>query len=134
MRYIKSSEHFSLAELRCKCGRDDCEAKGMNSDFMNNLEILREQYGKGMVINSAERCVKHPIEAKKISTGKSSGGAHTKGCAVDVSVQNSADRYQLLKLAFALGFDGIAVEGLFLHLDKYADLAARVGQPMTWVY
>ena len=134
MEYVKSSEHFSEQELQCKCGSDDCQAKGMNSDFVADLEELRTQYGKGMVINSAERCVKHPIEAKKIVSGKSPGGAHTKGCAVDVAVSNSADRYQLLKLAFTFEFDGIALENKFIHLDKYAELAARAGRPMTWVY
>lgn len=134
MEYVTSSEHFSENELRCKCGRYDCQGRGMNGDFMDDLEILRVQYAKGMVINSAERCVKHPIEAEKIANGKSTGGAHTKGCAVDVSVSSSADRYQLLKLAFALGFEGIALENKFVHIDKYANLDVRGGQPMTWVY
>ena len=133
MKYVKSSEHFSKNELACKCKKTDCEAKGMNSDFIEALEKLRVQYNKGMIINSAERCVKHCIEAKKIAKGKSPG-AHTKGCAVDISVTNSVDRHQLLELVYKLEFEGIGIGGTFIHIDKFAELEARKEESMTWVY
>ena len=132
--YLQASEHFSKNELQCKCGHPNCKGRGMNADFMNDLETLRVQYGKGMIINSAERCVKHCIEAKKIKKGRLPG-AHAKGAAVDVRVTDSGDRYRILQLALALGFEGIAVGKNFLHLDKYANLDGRGENPCrTWVY
>ena len=130
---VRRTTHFSQNELQCRCGTDRCEDQGMNADFMEVLEQLRELHGQGMIVKSAMRCVHHCIEAKKIAAG-GQGGAHTKGCAVDISVKNSADRYQILKHAFALKFDGIGVNAKFIHLDKFANLEKRAGKPRTWTY
>ena len=134
MAFVRSSEHFSESELACKCGQPDCQDEGMNEDFMADLETLRIDLDQGMIINSAMRCVKHPIEAKKIATGKSPGGAHTKGCAVDIKPRNGHQQYEILWLAFELGFEGIAIETRFIHIDKYAALDARQGLTMSWAY
>jgi uncharacterized protein YcbK (DUF882 family) len=81
-----------------------------------------------MRITSGFRCAQHPIEAKKIKPG-----AHSSGCACDVGVEGQ-DAYQLLKLAFELGFTGIGVQqkgsSRFIHLDTLE----QPPRPNVWSY
>jgi len=95
---------------------------------MLRLQTLRSVYGKPMRVTSGYRCPEHPVEMKKTQPG-----AHTSGCAVDISVDR-ADAHQLLKLAFAAGFTGIGVQqkgsGRFIHLDTL-DSPFR---PAVWSY
>jgi zinc D-Ala-D-Ala carboxypeptidase len=117
--------NFTAGELKCQ----HCGAEGIKPELMDKLQELRTRYGKPMKITSGYRCPQHPIEAKKTSPG-----AHALGLAADVGVEG-AEAYQVMKLAFELGFTGIGVQqkgtGRFIHLD------VRNGQlptPATWSY
>jgi len=117
-------QNFSADEFNCShCGKNE-----MKADFMLRLQTLRSVYGKPMRVTSGYRCSEHPAEVKKTQPG-----AHTSGCAVDISVDR-ADAHQLLKLAFAAGFTGIGVQqkgsGRFIHLDTL-DSTLR---PTVWSY
>ena len=106
-----SYQNFSAKEFDCThCGKNE-----MQPDFLQKLQILRSVYGKSMRITSGYRCPEHPIEAKKAQPG-----AHTSGCAADISIDR-AEAHQFLKLAFAAGFTGVGVQqkgsGRFIHLD-----------------
>lgn len=113
---------FSRAEMACK-HTGKCE---MDHAFMVRLELLRERFGKPMIVRSGYRDPSHPEEAKKAEPG-----THARGIAVDIAVRG-ADAVRLLELALSLGFRGIGVqqkgEGVrFLHLDT------RV-EPALWSY
>lgn len=105
-------KYFSEAEFRCKCG---CGSTKMDQAFVDRLNALREAFGKPLRVSSGYRCPKHPIEAKKASTGM-----HTTGKAVDFAVERG-DAVNLLAIALRMGFNGIGVQqkgtGRFIHLD-----------------
>ena len=107
---MNKSEHFSTKELTCKCGCNTCE---MNERFMEQLEALREYLGFPLVLNSAYRCIKHPVEAVK-----EKGGFHTLGRAVDIKCSDSTTRYKIISAAPRFGFRGIGVSDKFIHLDN----------------
>lgn len=123
-----TSPYFTQDEMRCQCG---CEQDGMNAEFMEKLTSLRADWGQPMVVNSAYRCPRHPIEVKKAKPG-----AHASGRAVDIAVQGE-DAYKFLCAALGHGFTGIGVNqkgnARFIHLD---DLTRDEGwpRPHVWSY
>lgn len=123
-----TSPYFTQDEMRCQCG---CEQDGMNAEFMEKLTSLRADWGQPMVVNSAYRCPRHPIEVKKAKPG-----AHASGRAVDIAVQGE-DAYKFLCAALGHGFTGIGVNqkgnARFIHLD---DLTRDEGwpRPNVWSY
>jgi len=101
----------------------------MDTDLLDRLETLRTKWGKPLVPTSGYRT---PSEnAKKSSTGLT--GPHTTGLAVDLSM-GSADRYEFVKLAFAMGFTGIGVAKTFIHLDMIPPGHPSIPRPMIWSY
>ena len=98
----------------------------MLPDFLIELETLRVLYAKPMIITSGFRCPDHPDEKDKANPG-----AHAQGRAVDVQVTSSADRYELKRLAYEMGFQGIGNGKTFVHLDTGHDYAHR---PAEWNY
>lgn len=127
---IWSSPYFTLEEMRCQCG---CNQDGMDADFMERLTSLRADWGKPMVVNSAYRCPKHPIEARK---KPGTVGAHTTGRAADISIAGE-DAYLMLCAALGHGFTGIGVQqkgsGRFLHLDDLTK-DEKSARPRLWSY
>lgn len=92
----------------------DCQETGENEmqpAFMERLQKLREEYGKPMRITSGYRSPNHSIEKRKTQTG-----THAQGIACDIYA-TGADKYRLVKLAFAHGFSGIGVDKNFVHID-----------------
>ena len=116
--------NFSAKEFDCShCGKNE-----MRPEFMGKLQAFRMQYGKPMRITSGYRCPEHPLEAKKPKPG-----AHASGLACDVGVDGQ-EAYEILRLAFQLGFKGIGVNqkgtGRFIHLD----MLEEPPRPNVWSY
>ena len=86
-----------------------------------------------MTITSGFRDETHPIEAMKKDP---KGGAHVSGKACDILVDRK-DAFELLSLAFLIGFTGIGVNqkggSRFLHLDTIENSASRP-RPTIWSY
>ena len=105
--------NFSEAEFTCS-HTGKCE---MQASFMDKLQALRIAHGKAMTVTSGYRHETHPVEA-----AKDRPGIHTMGLAVDIAC-GGADAYNIMRLAFELGFTGIGVaqsgRNRFLHLDTY---------------
>jgi zinc D-Ala-D-Ala carboxypeptidase len=114
--------NFKASEFACQ----HCQADGIKPEFMDQLQALRNTYGKGMRITSGYRCANHPIEAKKAQPG-----AHASGLAADIAVEG-ADAHRFLQLALNAGFKGIGVQqkgsGRFIHLDLLTEY------PRLWSY
>ena len=125
-------KNFTFAEMRCK----ETGICKMDSAFMDKLQTLRTEVGFPMRITSAYRDVKHSIEAKKIADGKSKGGSHTKGCAVDIKIQG-IQAVVLLKEALNIGFKGFGISqtggNRFIHLDT-VDNSDNAPRPHIWSY
>lgn len=127
---MATSEHFSDAELRCKCG---CGQNRMDPHFLFALESLRNAYGRPMRITSGYRCPAHNAAVSPMTGGS---GPHTTGKAVDVAIDRG-DAYDLIALAKLAGITGIGVKqhgkGRFLHLDALPDAPWRP-RPTIWSY
>ncbi len=129
MSLTKDSQHFSEAELKCKCG---CIYTGMNSEFMEKLEELRTTLDHPLILSSAYRCPDH--NSKVSSTGRT--GPHTTRKAVDILCFGKV-AHRLLDIAFSLEFTGIGVKqkgghtSRFIHLDT---LDHTQGRPWVWSY
>lgn len=130
MALVKSTEHFSEAELRCRCGF--CDHAGMDATFMGKVERIRVRYAKPLKVNSAHRCPRH--NANVSSTG--ADGPHTTRHAIDFGV-SGADAKRLAAIAEEEGMTGIGYKQhgphakRFVHLD---DLPNALGQPRPWVW
>ena len=101
--------HFSEAEMTCR-GTGKCE---MDEEFMELLERIRMEYGKGT-------------------------GPHTTGRAADILVAGP-DAYALMQIAQSLGATGIGISQRgdhakrFIHIDNLgADYAGP--RPFVWSY
>jgi len=127
---------FSPELMACKQGK--CEHCGgsleIDSQFMDRLSAMREEYGKPLIEVSGYRCPKHNSHVS--STGEK--GPHTTGRAIDINIWRG-NAYELNALAPAYGFTGIGVRqsggygGRFIHLD---DLTEEDGypRPTLWSY
>jgi len=116
--------NFSEAEFACS-HTGTCE---MQEHFMDALQELRTIYAKPMPITSGYRSPEHPIEARK-----NKPGTHATGLAADIACSGQ-DAYDILQIAFELGFSGIGVQqkgsGRFIHLDMWEDGP----RPNVWSY
>ena len=112
-----ATKSFSNKELACR----HCGALNESPEFqtfMDKVQVLRDAYGKPLKVTSAYRCPKHPIESLKVKPGQHSVGA------IDLAVRDE-DAYDVLKLAFDIGFTGIGVnqkgDNRFIHIDLRKD-------------
>ena len=100
--------NFSKEEFDCKHTGEN----NMQPEFMEKLQAIRTEFGKGMTITSGFRSLKHPIEARKLH----SNGEHTTGNCADVLCVTGSDRFKLIQLALKHGITRIGVAKNFLHL------------------
>jgi len=114
--------YFNQDELKCS----HCDEYHFNSDTLNKLNALREEYGKPIVISSGYRC-------KEYNSLRGFTQTHASGQAVDI-VCDRGDAYKILELAFKYGFTGIGIKqngnGRFIHLD---DIKEGL-RPTIWSY
>ncbi len=106
------TKHFSESEFTCRCG---CQQVNIDINFVEELEKLREMFGKKMTITSGFRCASH-----NQASGGYPNSMHLKGRAADIYVPNSDDMHTLLRLVFTSGlnFGGIGIGKAFIHLDN----------------
>lgn len=115
--------NFTPEEFRCKhTGKD-----GMQKEFMDRLQHVRDIVGFPLVINSGYRHPSHPIEAAK----GHSKGEHTRGLCADIRANSSRVRYKLVAAALRAGFTRIGIGQSFVHLGEGGeDLPPEV----LWLY
>lgn len=115
--------YFTKAEFDCKhTGKNE-----MQPEFMAKLQLLREKYGKPVVITSGYRHWTHPVEARKGHTT----GEHTRGTCCDIACTSGADRYQIVQLALQLSFPRIGIAKNFIHLGIGG---SGLPSPTIWDY
>lgn len=112
MNYFKESEFT--------CNGQPCFDK-MDKSFLEKLDKAREIADIPFSLNSSWRSIEHN---KKEGGSKTS--SHLKGVAVDISVTNSTQRYEILKAILEAGFNRVGVADTFIHVDddksKYQNL------------
>ena len=116
--------NFSEDEFRCS-HTGKCE---MKQELMDALQTMRDLHGRPMTITSGYRDPSHPVEARKETPG-----VHTLGLAADIACQGT-EAYEILELAFELGFNGIGVApqggGPFITVDIWTGRP----RPTVWSY
>jgi uncharacterized protein YcbK (DUF882 family) len=100
--------NFTKAEFDCKSTGEN----NMQHEFMEKLQAIRKDFGRGITVTSGFRSVKHPVEARKTH----SNGEHTQGFCADIMCITGADRFTLINLALKHGITRIGVAKTFLHL------------------
>ena len=129
MNTVYSTEHFSEKELKCKCGQ--CDYPGMDADFMEKLEMLRNTVNKPLPLSSAYRCPDHNDSVS--STGRT--GPHTTRKAVDIRCSGNLS-HAVLAEAGIQGFSGLGIQqkgahgGRYIHIDTLSEGL----RPWVWSY
>lgn len=118
------TNYFSERELACK----HCGEYFFDERFLDLLNRIRHACGFPLVVTSGYRCPEHPEERRKARPG-----AHSKGLAVDLSV-NYERAYVLLNQALCHGVPRIGINqkggSRFIHLDVDVNLP----NPRIWSY
>ena len=119
----KVSEHFTIDEVKCKCGCGFCE---INNELLRKLEILRRKMERPIIIESWCRC---PMHNKEV--GGAERSSHLEGEAVDIRCSGSRTRFLIIKYALESGFTRIGTykNRKIIHLDVSKDKM----QEIMWV-
>lgn len=113
--------HFKPSEFQCRCGRAECDAPPMDQAFLEKLDMLREKWGRPLVVTSGLRCRWWNDQVKG-----SPKSQHMHGKAADLRVQNLNESRSIHALAEQLGFGGVEIGKGFIHVDT--------GPKRDWVY
>ena len=118
-------KYFTIAEF------DSPDAPGsgvnMHQDLLELLDEMRAIYGKPIIITSGYRTPEHNASLGKNASKNSS---HLKGLAVDIAIENSNQRYEIIRIAMLLGIKRIGTGKGFVHIDIDASKPSNV----NWVY
>lgn len=127
MIQTKNFNPKSDPKLLCTCGHSKCDKRSVNQGVLNGVQLIRNDAGRPLTINSGGRCQWHPNERKRVNPAD-----HQKCNAVDISVMGGIERGQIVKLAIEHGFNSIGVGDGFVHVGIRAHLAD--GEVIMWTY
>ena len=105
MRYFKYSEFDSPDQ-------PNSGEVFMDENLLNALDIIRDEYGKPMKVNSAYRS-----EAHNAKVGGVKNSQHRLGLAVDIHISSQEEGDMLEKLARKHIVGGIGRYHTFIHID-----------------
>jgi len=97
----------------------------MDEKILSMIDKARDMFAKPIKVNSGYRTEKHNT---KIGGVKNS--SHLTGLAIDISCNNSLDRFQLIMILMAVGFNRIGIASSFIHIDIDLSKSANV----MWTY
>ena len=117
MKHFKISEFDSPDEVG--------SGERMDAEVLQMIDQARELFGKPIRINSGVR-----TEKRNQEVGGSKTSSHLKGYAIDVSCDNSADRFRLIEVLMLVGFNRLGIAKTFIHVDNDPDKSKNV----IWVY
>ena len=124
MRYFNYSEFDS----------PDVQGSGqmMDKRILEMLDEARDKFDNPIHINSGFRTPAHneAVGGKMPDENGNGGSSHLKGFAVDISCNNSADRFDLINCLLYVGFNRIGVAKTFIHADIDPDKV----QGVMWTY
>ena len=98
--------------IPCPCGQ--CGLTKLDKEFKKKLNKARNKTKTLFIINSGVRCNTYNSKIKNSSVNSS----HIKGLAVDIKVENSQERYNILSSLIKAGFTRIGVYSTFIHVDN----------------
>jgi zinc D-Ala-D-Ala carboxypeptidase len=121
-----AAEHFSFAEMACKCGGryTDCQRIWADRSVFASLEASRKKLGRPISITSGCRCPNH-----NRAVSGASNSMHLYGLAVDWRGPDK-DITRSWRLWRGIGYGGRS--DVSLHTDLRP--TASVLSPTTWIY
>lgn len=99
--------------------------KNMDVDFLALLDEARDLANIPFVITSAYRS-----KEKNAKIGGVANSSHIKGLAVDIRVNSSRERFNILKALIYVGFNRIGIADNFIHVDDDKEKSDNV----IWTY
>lgn len=106
--------YFSAYELRCRCGRSECDAEPVSIGLLMMANMLRALYGKPINLSSARRCRYHNENMEPKGAPNSQ---HLYGKAIDIYEPDFKEQDKIVELAEKVGFGGIFVYSWGVHVD-----------------
>ena len=97
----------------------------MSKEMLSKLDMIREEYGKPIHINSGFRTPQHNQDV-----GGTEKSSHLKGLAADIDCRKSKDRFELIDIFLDLGVNRIGIADTFIHIDVDPDKSPNV----IWTY
>lgn len=125
---IVQSKNFnptSDPKLLCTCGHVLCDRRSVTQGTLDKVQLVRDDYGKPMVITSGGRCQHHRDERGRADTD------HQNCIVVDVAYNTVLERNQLMVLAGRHGATAVAFGNGFVHM-AWRDVPD--GRVRTWGY
>ena len=116
-------DYFTKKEFACQHTGDN----EIKDTFLLKLDLLRARCGFPFIITSGYRSPEHPIESRKETPG-----THAQGIAADIKVSTAQQRYTLVEEAIKMGFGGIGIHSVFVHVDMRN--VADSDSPVMWLY
>lgn len=86
------TKNFSVDEMQCKC-KNCGHTCAMDREFMRKLQLVRDDFGEELSVNSGFRCKVH-----NFNIGGHVSSWHTKGSASDLTPTNYTPSNQKAKL------------------------------------
>ena len=114
---MQLSQHFNKREFDCQCG---CGTGTIHAMLVQKLELVRQEYGKPMRINSGIRCLNH-----NRNIGSKDTSSHIKCLAADVGCTDMSERFTLLQLLMK-HFKRVGINKKFIHVDVDSDKPSGV--------
>jgi hypothetical protein len=127
--YGKLGKYFKMDDFTCRCNFSGCHEQKISKQIVYKLDLLREKYGKAIIVTSGYRCDKYQAYLRRtLPAGHTVAkrSTHQEGHAADIT---GADVEKLYELApeFFMAI-GDARKKHFLHVDIRADKVRR------WLY
>ena len=97
----------------------------MSKELLSKLDMIREEFGKPIHINSGYR-----TEAHNEKVGGKPASSHLKGLAVDIACSASRDRFNLIKLFIKHDITRIGIAKNFIHID----IDSHKDPDVIWTY
>ena len=120
------SEHFKSEEFWCKCNEPDCDGRrDPHPGLVLELEVMRQLYGKPIVITSGIRCPK-----QNAAVGGVKDSEHLTGEGADLACPTSTDRYAMLIAATRAGFRRVGIGKTFMHVG----VSRTLQRDVCWTY
>ena len=84
----------------------------MNEKILKMIDATRAALGKPIHINSGYRTPKH-----NAYVGGVESSSHLQGLAIDIDCDTSSERFELIEILLAIGFNRIGIASSFIHVD-----------------
>ena len=109
---VKLTRNFKSTEFDCK-GKGCCSKTPIDIELVGYLQVIRNYFGKSVVINSGYRCQKHNKNVGGVTNSK-----HCEGMAADIVVKGISPK-EVARFAETImpKSGGIGIYKNFVHID-----------------